>query len=162
MGRVGSGLVVAGVTAGGMALRRVLRAVAPGPAHGGLSRERWLVVTVALPLEEVAPQGRWPEPLAALGDRVEVRVRPAPGDKGTELAARLREATPGGLPGAAARWTGEDPQQELRSALRRSKQLLEVGEVLEVEPAPHGHRTATPGGALLEKVTRLAGREGRL
>ncbi len=158
MKRVASSLV----GAGGVALRRALRTVRPGPAAEGQSRERWLVVTVNLSQEEVAPEGRWPGPLAELGDRIDVEVRPAPGDKGTELAARLREPTPDGLAGAAARVSGDSPQQELRSALRRSKQLLEVGEVLVVDPAPHGHRTATPGGVLLEKVTKLAGKEGRL
>ncbi|SDD64623.1 SRPBCC family protein [Auraticoccus monumenti] len=155
--------VVNGVVgAGGVVLRRVLGAVRSPSAEGGTSRERWLVVSVHLPQEEVAPGGRLPAPLAGLGDRIEVVVRPAPGDKGTEIAARLRQPPRGGLAGAARRLGGDAPQQELRSALRHSKQLLEVGEVLVVDPAPHGPRSATPGGALLEKVTERADEEGRL
>jgi hypothetical protein len=95
-----------------------------------------------------------PAPLAELGDRIEVDVRPAPADKGTELYARLRDAS--GRGSAASRLSGSDAQAELRSALRRAKQLIEVGEVLAVDPAPHGERTATPGGALLESWTKDA------
>jgi hypothetical protein len=62
----------------------------------------WRVVTVALDEESLHPGGQWPEPLEAWGDAIEVRTRPASGNKGTELAARLR----------------------------RAKQLLETGEVL--------------------------------
>ena len=48
----------------------------------------------------------------------------------------------------------------LRSALRRAKQVIEVGEVLAVDPAPHGKRSPTPGGALLEAWTRVAPKAG--
>jgi hypothetical protein len=51
---------------------------------------------------------------------------------------------------------------ELRSALRRAKQLIEVGEVLAVDPTPHGKRSATPGGLALEAVTRRTPKEGVL
>jgi hypothetical protein len=98
-----------------------------------------------------------PAPLAELGDRIEVRVRPAPGGKGTELGARLRGQPSGSTLG---RLSGSDPQADVRSALRRAKQLIEVGEVLAVDPAPHGKRTATPGGVLLEAWTRVAPRAG--
>ena len=99
-----------------------------------------------------------PAPLADLVDQVEVRIRPAPDSKGTELAARLRDRLASGT--ALGRLSGSDPQSELRSALRRAKQLIEVGEVLAVDPAPHGNRTATPGGVLLEAWTRVAPRVG--
>jgi hypothetical protein len=98
-----------------------------------------------------------PPPLAEFGDRIEVRVRPAPGGKGSELAARLRDQPSGSTLG---RLTGSDPQADLRSALRRAKQLIEVGEVLVVDPAPHGKRPATPGGVLLEAWTRVAPKAG--
>lgn len=101
-----------------------------------------------------------PPPLAELGDRIEVRVRAAAGDKGTELAARLRDRAPSGS--AASRLSGRDPRAELRSALRRAKQLIEVGEVLVVDPVPHGERTASPGGTLLESWTRTAPKAGVL
>ena len=99
-----------------------------------------------------------PAPLAELGDRIEVRTSPAPGGKGTELAVRLRDSSSSGT--ALSRLSGSDPQADLRSRLRRAKQLLEVGEVLAVDPAPHGRRTATPGGVLLEAWTRVAPKAG--
>jgi hypothetical protein len=37
-----------------------------------------------------------------------------------------------------SRLIGNDPQAGPRSALRRAKQLIEVGEVPAVDPAPHG------------------------
>jgi len=99
-----------------------------------------------------------PAPLAEFGERIEVRVRPAPGGKGTELAARQRDRRPSGS--AFSRLSGKDPQAELRSALRQAEQLIEVGEVLAVDPVPHGERTATPGGALLETWTKAAPQAG--
>lgn len=37
------------------------------------SRNRWRAVTVNKPAAQAAPDGKLPEPLAALGDRVEVK-----------------------------------------------------------------------------------------
>ncbi|MET0929801.1 MAG: hypothetical protein ABWX74_09790 [Aeromicrobium sp.] len=102
--------------------------------------------------------GRLPRPLADFGERIEVRVGPAPGTRGTELAARLRDRPSSGS--TTGRLAGADPQSELRSALRRAKQLLEVGEVLAVDPTPHGDRTATPGGVLVEAWTKVAAKGG--
>ena len=117
----------------------------------------WLVVTVFREPSEIDPAAL-PAPLADLGDRVEVRVQPAAGGKGTELAARLRDLPSSGT--AVDRLRGSDPQADVRSALRQAKQLIEVGEVLAVDPAPHGKRTATPGGVLLEAWTKVAPRAG--
>jgi hypothetical protein len=145
------------VHAGEVVLRRVRSAIdrssalAPGPARRPASG--WLVVTVFRDPSEVDP-GQLPVPLVELGDRIEVRVRPAPDGKGTELAARLSEVRSSGT--ALDRLSGSDPEADLRSALRRAKQLIEVGEVLAVDPAPHGKRSATPGGALLEAWTKVA------
>ena len=100
-----------------------------------------------------------PAPLAEFGDRIEVRVRPAADGKGTELAARLRDQRSSGTR-RSSRLSGSDPQADLRSALRQAKQLIEVGEVLAVDPAPHGKRTATPGGVLLEAWTKAAPKAG--
>ncbi|MEH3076007.1 MAG: hypothetical protein PGN11_04925 [Quadrisphaera sp.] len=98
-----------------------------------------------------------PAPLAALRGRIEVTVRPASQDRGTELSARLLDAPPGSRP---ARLGGKDAEGDLRRALRETKQLLEVGEVLAVDPTPHGHRSGTPGGALIERWTTAAPRAG--
>lgn len=126
----------------------------------GEPRSRWRSVTINKDPEEVMPGGRVPGPLAALGDQVDVRVCQAPGGKGTELAARLREDEPSGLGSAVARISGDDPRQQVRAALREAKQLIEVGEVLRVDPTPHGTRTATPTGKLVEFATRRSGGEG--
>ena len=75
------------------------------------------------------PDSRVPGPLAELGDLVEGEVRPASGGKGSELRARLRSPEPTGAASAAARLSGDDPRQQVRAALRQSKQLIEVGEV---------------------------------
>ena len=143
----------------GQLQRRLGSDASPGD---GDPRSRWRSVTINRNQEEVMPNGQVPDPLAALGDRVEVQVRPAPGGKGTELAARLRRPEPGGLGSIVARVSGDDPRQQVRSALRQAKQLIEVGEVLRVDPAPHGHRTATPTGKLVDLATRRAGGEGVL
>jgi hypothetical protein len=114
-------------------------------------------VTVLREPSDIDP-AELPAPLAELGDQIEVRVRPAADSKGTEVAARLRDRASSGT--ALNRLSGTDPQSDLRSALRRAKQLIEVGEVLAVDPAPHGKRTATPGGVLLEAWTKVAPKAG--
>jgi hypothetical protein len=146
--------------AGGALVRQVRSVIDPttaGRTGAGQPASGWLVVTVLCEPSDI-DTARLPEPLAELGDSIEVRVRPAADSKGTELAARLRDeessaSAPSGL-------SGSDPESELRSALRRAKQLIEVGEVLAVDPAPHGERTPTPGGVLLEAWTRAAPKAG--
>lgn len=146
-------VVAVGIGGAVLLVRAVRGRSAQGALSGGGTGSGWLAVTVLRDPSEIdtAPL---PGPLAELGDRVEVRVRTAAGGKGAELAARLRNRPASAS--ARARLSGGDPQAELRSALRRSKQLIEVGEVLAVDPAPHGRRTATPWGALLEAWTRVA------
>lgn len=147
--------------AGGSVVRQVRSIVDPAgarPAAPGGPASGWLVVSVLRDSADLQSM-ELPAPLAAFGDRVEVRVRPAPGDKGSELAVRLRDRG-AGSGGALARLGGKDPEADLRSALRRAKEIIEVGEVLAVDPAPHGRRTATPGGALLEAWTKVAPKGG--
>jgi hypothetical protein len=156
--RIGIAGVTAAAAVGGGMLVRQLRAarrpaMADGDARDRARDTRWLAVTVYREPDRVAADGPLPEPLASLGDQIETRTRPAPGGKGTELAARLR---------APAASRGGSFRQEVRAALRRAKQLIEVGEVLAVDPTPHGERTATPAGLALEAVTRRADREGVL
>ncbi|SFK53866.1 hypothetical protein [Geodermatophilus ruber] len=151
--------------AGGSVVRQVRSVLEPGalPTAGAAVEpaSRWLVVTVYRERAEI-DTGNLPAPLAEYGDEIEVLVREAADAKGTELGARLRTPPPSGISGAAAKVRGDDPRAKLRSALRRAKQLLEVGEVLKVDPVPHGKRSATPGGLVLEAVTRRADREGVL
>jgi hypothetical protein len=142
--------------AGGVVVDRVQHFRVPGAGGGpptdspDRSVQRWRVVTVLCSPEQIGTGDALPATLAELGDRIEIRVTPAPGDKGTELAARYR--------GPAT----EEDLRELRSALRRAKQLIEVGEVLRVDPVPHGKRKPTPQGAALEKATEQAPKEGVL
>ena len=147
------------VHAGGTLVRQVRSAIdrsAGRPAGAGQPASGWLVVTVLCEPSGI-DTAELPAPLAEFGDQIEVRVRPAPDGKGTELAARLRDRHSGSTLG---RLSGSDPHADLRSALRRAKQLIEVGEVLAVDPVPHGKRTATPGGVLLEAWTRVAPKAG--
>ena len=145
--------------AGGTVVRQVRSVIDPSaarPAGAGQPASGWLAVTVFREPSDI-DAAALPAPLAEFGDRIEVRVRKAADDKGTELGARLRDQPSGS---ALDRLSGSDPQADLRSALRRAKQLIEVGEVLVVDPAPHGKRTATPGGVLLEAWTRVAPKAG--
>jgi len=146
--------------AGGSVVRQVRSVIEPSGGRrpgAGQAASGWLAVTVLREPSDI-DTAALPAPLAECGDRIEVRVRPAADGKGTELAARLRDRPSSGS--ALSRLSGGDPQAELRSALRRAKQLLEVGEVLAVDPAPHGKRTPTPGGALLEAWTKVAPKAG--
>ena len=144
----------------GTGVRRVRAAVNPSSAHpagAGHPASGWLAVTVFAEPSDIDTE-KLPAPLAEFGQKIEVHVSKAPGGKGTELAARLRDRRRSG--GAVSRASGNDPQAELRSALRRAKQLIEVGEVLAVDPVPHGERTLTPGGAFVEGWTKAAPKAG--
>ena len=146
----------AAAEAGGALLGRLQHVRLPGVGQSSSADDpetaarRWRAVTVLRSPQQIGTGADLPAPLASLGDRVEVRITPAPGDRGAELAARYRD-----LP-------SDDDLRALRSALREAKQLLEVGEVLRVDPAPHGTRKATPQGAVLEGATARAGGEGVL
>jgi hypothetical protein len=149
-------------TAIALAVARLRRSRVRVPAsdESAEPRNRWRAVTVNKPAAEAAPGGILPAPLAALGDRVEVRITAAPDSKGTEIAARLREPEPSGAAAVSGRVAGSDPRQAVRSALRESKALIEVGEVLRMDPQPAGRRTRTPGGKLLDAATKRARAEG--
>jgi hypothetical protein len=121
---------------------------------------RWRFVTVARPPEDVLPGGKPPGPLAAWQDAIEVLALPAPGGRGTELGARLRDPRSAQVPVGLDDLDGETPVQKLRSALRRSKQLLETGEVLRAtEP---GTTQPTVTNAPLRSAITNSGGEGRL
>jgi hypothetical protein len=130
-------------------------AVSTGVAGGGLVRQarrrRWQVITVNREVDAVAPGAVLRGPVADLGDRVETAVSPAVGRGGTEVRARFRPNVP-----------GSSDRTELRLALRRTKQLVETGEILAVDPQPAGNRPRTPAGSLLDAVVRRAPKEGVL
>ncbi|WP_442933352.1 hypothetical protein [Micromonospora psammae] len=146
MGRLTGGVLALAAAALGAAARRAV--VVPGrgwPRAAGADPRpaRWQVVTVDRPAAEVLPGGRWPEPLRRLDGAVEVHLRPAPGGRGTELAARPL----GGVaspPGMAAHLVGDDPGLFLRDVLRRVKQLAETGELLRADRSPPDGRVV-PG-----------------
>jgi hypothetical protein len=118
-------------------------------------RQRWLVVTVEGHPAQITGEGQLPAPLAEFGDSVEVEVRPGPGGWGTEIAAR--PASTRSSPVA-----DRQMRERLRSALRQTKQLLEVGEVLVAEPRPEGRRPATVAGKLVDHAVRTANEKGVL
>ncbi|MET8233005.1 hypothetical protein ABZS77_20280 [Micromonospora sp. NPDC005298] len=130
--RVGTALVGSTLPGAARLLRVPRRRGRSGADGDPAAKGRWEVVTVDRPPDEVLPGGRWPEPLRRLDGAVEVRVRPAPGDRGTELAARpLVGATP--TVGLAAHLVGDDPRLLVRRMLRQVKQHAETGEVLRAD-----------------------------
>lgn len=71
-----------------------------------------------------------------------VRLAPAPGGAGTEVAVDLTYTLPGGRAGAAvATLLGWEPQQQVADALRRFKQVVEAGEVVRSDGSPEGTLT---------------------
>ena len=147
MGRLTRGAIALSTAAACATAVRVLAARRrpswPQAAGADPRPGRWQVVTVGAPPEVVLPGGRWPEPLRRLDGAVEVHTCPAPGGRGTELAAR----PVGGeseLPGMAAHLVGDDPGLLIRAALREAKQLTETGEVLRADRSPVD-RPGVPG-----------------
>jgi uncharacterized membrane protein len=74
-----------------------------------------------------------------------VRFSPAPGRRGTEVQVELKYEPPVGAIGAAvAKLFGEEPNQQIKSDLRRLKQVLETGEVVHsdasIRRGPHPAR----------------------
>ena len=122
------------------------------PAHEA-DPHRWQVVTVLRDGDDVLPGGVPPQPLADLGDAVEVRTRPAPGDRGTELAVRARRRP------RRARHAAE-LDGRIREALRHSRSLLETGDILLPDAPGTTHRTLR--GLPLEMAVRRARTGGRL
>jgi len=122
---------------------------------GGPRRDRWHAVTVNRAPHEVGSPGAWPAPIAGLGGLVEVRVVPAPGDRGTELALRARE----GLRPGESRRAGE-LEDRIQVALRHSRMLLETGEILQADRPATTRPTVT--SLPLQLAVRKARGEGRL
>lgn len=120
---------------------------------------RWLAVTINCSPARLS-RDNLPDPVAKLTDRAEVSVRPAPGGRGTELAMRLLKPPPAGVSGMAARLSGDDPRQRLRSALRDAKSLIEAGEVLQPDSPPTTHPTLA--GKLMDFAISTSAGEGRL
>ena len=83
-----------------------------------------------------------------------LELRPAPGDRGTEVLVSLTYSPPGGALGAlVAKIFGEEPAQQISDDLRRFKQLVETGEVARSDGAPWGPAT---GNALAQRPAQPA------
>jgi uncharacterized membrane protein len=80
-----------------------------------------------------------------------VELRPAPGNRGTEIHVTTDYRPPGGkLAEAVASLFGGLLQQQVREDVRHFKQLMEAGEIPTTEGQPHGRRSA------LMKVAKAA------
>jgi len=153
----GAGVGVAAVATAAAAVvgRRHRRRPDEGAGSPQESRSRWQAVTILAQPQDVLGADDTPPFFDDLRDSVEVEARPAPADKGTELRARLREP-------ASSEDDAAEAAKEIRVALRRAKQVIEAGEVLRVDPTPHGERKATPTGAVVDEATERADEEGLL
>jgi hypothetical protein len=132
----------------GLAALRQAWATTRSALGGHEDPHAWRTVTVNRPIEEV--EDAIPEPLANLHPQVEVVTRPAPGERGTEISARVYAATPGA--------DGPDAAT-VRRALREVKQLLEVGWVTH----PDANTTAEPTAlnAPVRTAVAVSRQEGR-
>jgi uncharacterized membrane protein len=76
----------------------------------------------------------------------QVRFRNAPGNRGTEVTVELNYQPPGGKIGSLiAKLFGEEPSQQVKSDLRRFKQVMELGEVVHSDSSIHrGMHPARP------------------
>jgi hypothetical protein len=145
------GVGVAGIAAGLVALSLVKK---QRESDGdGAHPEGWKAVTVLGEAQDFT-SGGYPEPLERLAPSLEIRIDPAPGDKGFEVHARVRE-------GSELPVTG-DPSAALRGALRDAKQVFETGEVLRATPRPHGDRPRTLLGGAVDAAEDDAKGEGVL
>jgi uncharacterized membrane protein len=73
-----------------------------------------------------------------------VNFEAAPGGRGTIVRVQMDYDFPGrSIAAPASRLLGRNPEQFANKALRRLKQLLEVGEVMETEGQPAGRRNGT-------------------
>lgn len=75
-----------------------------------------------------------------------VRFKAAPGDRGTEIHVELHYDPPGKRLGAlVAKLFGEEPSQQIDGDLRRFKQVMETGEVMNSDASIHrGMHPAQP------------------
>jgi hypothetical protein len=142
--RAGLGAALGGIAA--VAIRRMVVRRRWWPGHTRRDQGRWHSVTVNRRPQDVSATVS-PVPLEQLGLKVEIRYRPAPGGRGTEVAVR------------APRESGSQ-QREIRAALRQAKQLWETGEVLYADSPATGQRTRL--NRPLEYATRHARQDGRI
>jgi len=72
----------------------------------------------------------------------------APGGRGTVVRVEMQYIPPGGVIGTTiAKLLGEDPAQQVQEDLRRFKQLMEAGEIVQSEATARGKGPAQPSVA---------------
>ncbi len=104
--------------------------------------------TVRITDEDRGKYMAWSSLPGAIEHRGVMHFRPAPGNRGTEVAVSLEYKVPGGaLTRGVAMLRGKGPEQRLRESLRRLKQLAEAGEIPTTLGQPSGARGAK-GSAL--------------
>lgn len=143
----GLGLLAAGVGVARWAINR------PTAREREL-QNRWIMVTVNCSPQRLASRSDLPEPITRLGDAVDIKIAPAPGDRGTELGARLRDMPRTKIVGMVNRHPEEDPRRMVEQALRDAKEIIETGEVL------RGDWPAVAQPAQAGKLLEFAGRRG--
>jgi uncharacterized membrane protein len=88
-----------------------------------------------------------------------VRFVPAPGERGTEVHAKIRYHAPGGRVGAMiAKLFGREPGQQARGDLRRLKQVLETGGVMRSDASIHEGMHAAQPARIEQHHTQEIGR----
>ena len=145
------GVGIAGVAVG-LVARSLMKKERESDGDGA-HPEGWKAVTVLGEARDFE-SGGYPEPLARLAESLEIRIDPAPGDKGFEVHARVREGADAGM--------HDDLEKALREALRDAKQIFETGEVLRATPRPHGERPRTLLGGAVDEAEDEAKGEGVL
>ncbi|MEU4564219.1 hypothetical protein AB0F72_38050 [Actinoplanes sp. NPDC023936] len=103
--------------------------------------QRRHVITIYRPLSELESE-QLPGSLREITGDVEITLRPAPGDRGTEIAVRIPEGS-------------KITEGQVRAALRETRSLLETGDVL----LPSG--PATTVKTLTNRPLQTATRHGR-
>jgi uncharacterized membrane protein len=89
-----------------------------------------------------------------------VQFRDAPGDRGTEVLVELKYQPPGGRLGAlVAKLFGEEPDQQVKSDLRRFKQVMETGEIVHSDASIHSGLHPAQPPENLQDVELLGSRE---
>lgn len=97
---------------------------------------------------------------AAVPNSGRVRVVPAAGGRGTEVRVEMEYAPPGGAVGkAVAALFGEEPKQQVMDDLRRFKQVIETGEVVQSDGSPQG--TSLRRQAMQRPARPMATKPGR-
>lgn len=125
-------------------------------APAGLTVEWDAELTEDRPGELLAWRSLEPADVANQGS---VRFVAAAGGRGTEMHVELQYDPPGGVIGATlAKLFGEEPGQQVRSDLRRFKQVMETGEVLHSDASVHrGAHPASPSEKPLRREGMLLG-----